>query len=299
MGGVGALLHSQIRPDLFSAAMAFVPPLVLRDAGVVNRLFVFFGSIDQNLRTNIQGQPGIWDLLDQQWRIRQPHLDWPYALIVCGKNDVVAPWSVSAETYTIVDSAKTGYALYWDERGHRDWGGAHYHPSIHLIPEYLTRFRSNQSFPAFSKTDMHPARPGRQPDPGNGDPQDGDPWGTWGGYLEWDTEDIIDTPDRWECSIWITSRSRYDCDIPDSDTAVTSVTLRKLQSFASGWVGCGSNNTYYLWKVIDISSGSILQEGTTHTSEDGSITIDDLIFSKDPYRLIITSQVPANEKINR
>jgi predicted esterase len=298
MGGAGTLLHSQLRSDLFAAGIAYVPPLVLREAEGAHRFFSLFGSIEQELKTNIEGEPGIWDLLDQRWRTRQPHPDWPYALIVCGKNDVVAPWDSNAETYANLDSARTGYALYWDERSHSDWGNAQFQPSLHLSPEYLTRFRSNQSFPAFSKTDLYPQIAGRQPEPGNGDPLDGDPWGTWGGYLEWGTEDIVDTPVRWECTIWITSKSPYDCDIPESDAITASVTLRNLQSFASGLTGNELLNILYRWKLIDLSNGSTLQEGIVRSNEDGTFTIDGLLLSKDPYRLFITPEDWYNQSIH-
>ncbi len=299
MGGVGALLHSQLRSDLFAAGVAYVPPLVLREARGADRFFTLFGSIEQDLKTNLEGEPGIWDLLDQGWRIQQPHPDWPYVLIVCGKNDNVAPWDVNAETYTNLDSARTGYALYWDERGHSDWEDVHFQPSLHLSPEYLSRFRTKQSFPAFSKTDLYPDRAGRQPDPGNGDPLDGDPWGTWGGYLEWDTEDIVDLPDRWECTIWITSESPYECDIPESDWIIASVTPRNLQSFTSGQMGNRLHDILYLWKVIDLSNGTTLQQGVVRVKEDGTITINGILFSKDPYRLIISAHASSNEHFLR
>jgi hypothetical protein len=51
------------------------------------------------------------------------------------------------------------------------WGISNIHPS------YLTRFRQNESFPAFSETDIDPVTLGRQPDPGDGDAVSGDPWG--------------------------------------------------------------------------------------------------------------------------
>ena len=293
MGGVGTLLHTQLRPDLYAAGIAYVPPLVLRETNDPPRFYNIFGTLDQNLPTNLCWQAGIWDILDQQWRVQQPHPDWPYVLIVSGKNDIAAPWSENLKSYIDLDSARTGYSLYWDEREHRDWSDAHFQPSFHLNPAYLTRFRNDLSFPAFSETDVDPDTPGRQPDPGSGDPEDGDPWGTWGGYLEWNTNTIVDTEERWECSIWVTSKSPFESDIPESDTIVASVTPRNLQHFSSQ--GLTVHNEIYFWKLIDLSNGQILQEGTVRSNEDGSVTVRDLWFSKDPYRLIIIKQVITGE----
>lgn len=287
MGGAGAVLHSQLRPDLYAAALAYVPPLVLREAGGNDRFHPIFGTVDQNLPTNIEGETGIWDLLDLKWRNRLPHPDWPYSLIVTGKADSSAPWEVSRDVYLELDESRVGYALYWDERSHDDCSGSYFCSSSHLSPAFLTRFRRADSYPAFSNTDDMPWLPGRQPDPGNGDPEDGDPWGTWGGYLEWDGDDIIDTPDRWECTLRVTSESRFGSDIPESDTLLTDVTPRNLQLFSPGDPRARFDSRPCYWELIDRTDGSLLQEGTILPEPDGSLVVRDLRISKDPSRLVL------------
>ncbi len=150
-----------------------------------------------------------------------------------------------------------------------------------MSPSYLTRFSKNESFPAFFDTDERPWVLGRQPEIGNGNPNDGDPWGTWGGYFEWRPSTLFDEPTGWKCTIWITNDSKYENDIPETNSIMTNVTPRKLQNFSP------EAGQSYRYKLVDIASGDLLQSGTVEALGDGSIIVPDLILSKEPYRLSI------------
>ncbi len=278
MGGNAVLLHTELRPDMYASAIANVPALNIQG---MSQFFPIFGTPVQNLLTTFNGQPALWDIINAQWRAQQPHEDWPYALVVSGKNDQLVGWQGSRDAFVIFDSTRTGYALYWDERTHTDWTPGHFHDSEHLAPSFLTRFYKNKSFPAFSATDESRA-PGRQPDIGNGDPLSGDTWGTWAGYFEWDTESIVDQSGRWECTIWIPSGPEYPpCDVPLCDSILADVTLKKLENLNP------VPGKSYDWELVDIASGNAIQSGTVEANENGMITIEKLLFAKAPYRLKI------------
>lgn len=282
MGGIGTLVHTQLKPDIFSAGLAFVPifdqvqPQYLRPT-------YLFGAPFQELATNLPDSPKIYDVLNQNWHIQRPHEDWPFTIIVSGKNDILAPWWEKPEGYRQLDSTKTGFALYWDEREHMggSWLEAHFGLSEHIHASYLARFRKDQSFPAFSETDLDLITPGRQPDPGDGAPESGNPWGTWGGYLEWDPESIVDTAEEWSITLWVVFESAYDNDIPDGDTILTHVTPRRLQVFQ-----LQPGQTYF-WDLVRLSDGDILQVGEVEADTSGIITVPDLLLIKEPVRLTV------------
>lgn len=281
MGANGLGLLTQFYPELYSAALVYVPRGEGTQHPARNRLI---GFPYQNLPATLDGNPGIYDAIDWFWRLQNVHtgeVNWPYTIIVSGKNDDLAGWSEKPELYMVLDSAATGFALYWDEREHINWETAHFRHSKHLNPQYISRFISNESFPAFSATDTDIETPGRQPDPGNGDPLSGDPWGTWGGYLEWDPESIVETQNSWAATIWVVWESSYPCDIPETDTILANVTPRKLQLFQP------EPGATYDW-CLERVSGGILQQGTVTAESSGEITVPDLLLIKDFTKLTVT-----------
>ena len=277
MGGMGTLFQTQMFPRAFSAGIAFVPPL----AGPVREGSApLIGTRSQNLRTTLPGAPGIWDILTQTWRLAQPHADWPPTVIVCGKNDTIVGWSDKPDAYRQLDSARIGFVLYWDQREHTIWDSAHFVPSVRSHASYLTSFQSNQSFPAFSATDLDTLTPGRQPDPGNGNPPSGDTWGTWGGYIAWDKASLLDSTDCWEVRAWVVRNSPVPCDNSPSPLIAASVTPRRLQRFQPG-----ANQPYH-WQLAD-TLGNLLQEGTVMADSLGTVTTPVLAFRPFPLKVRI------------
>lgn len=279
MGGLGTLVYTQFQPDFYSAGLSFVPP---SDFSFMSDRLI--GTSDQNLSTTLDGQPGIYDVFSWSWRHRNLHGnrgDFPFTTIVSGKKDIFVGWRDKPELFELIDSTRTGYALYWDERDHFLWDGAHFQFSEHVQASYLTRFRRDQSYPAFSRTDVDLVTPGRQPDPGTGDPANGDPWGTWGGYFEWDPESIVDTVDTWAVTMWVVSQSQYPGDVPDADTILTDVTPRRLQVFQP------QAGLSYYWALVKVASGEILQEGTVRAALNGEIIVSGLKLEKQAARLTL------------
>ena len=279
MGGLGTLVYTQFQPDFYSAGLSFVPPSDF--SFMSNRLI---GTSDQNLSTTLDGQPGIYDVFSWRWRhqnLPEKYGDFPFTTIVSGKRDIFVGWRDKPDLFRLIDSTRAGCALYWDEREHFIWGGTHFRLSEHLHASYMTRFRKDRSYPAFSNTDVDLFTPGRQPDPGTGDPTNGDPWGTWGGYFEWDPESIVDTVDTWAVTMWVVSESQYPGDIPDADTILTDVTPRRLQMFQP------QADLSYYWAMAEVRSGEILQEGTVRALPDDDIILPQLMLIKQAARLTL------------
>jgi hypothetical protein len=278
MGSVGTLFYTQVEPVQASAAIAYVVPF---DGPVRLTAELTFGTRSQNLQTSLPGAPRIWNLVNQTWRINQPHADWPPTVIICGKNDTMVGWADKPAVYRQLDSARVGFVLYWDEREHTDWWSGHFKFSARSCASYLTPFKANQSFPAFSATDLDTLTSGRQPDPGNGDPGNGDPWGTWGGYLEWDKASVQDSAALWKIKLWVVTNSPIPCDNSPSSTIRASVTPRRLQAFRRIPGG------YYRFQLRD-TLGGLRQEGYIYAGSDATVTAPDLILQTYPQWLEIT-----------
>lgn len=276
MGGNAVLLHSQLRPDIYAATMANVPRLNIQPGEI---WFPLWGSPALRLRTTFSGNPALWNVINAQWRANQPHDDWPYALMISGTNDTGAGWQASSEAFVLFNNTKTGYATYWDGRTHTEWEGQYFYSSEHLAPSYLERFKKNKSFPAFSETDINMSLPERQAEIDNLVDY---PYGNWGGYLEWDPDEIVDEATRWKTTVWITNESSCECDIlPDPATIQADVTLRRLQIFNP------DPAKTYNYELTEISSGIVKQSGTVSPDGQGILTVPALRFSKNPYRLTI------------
>lgn len=284
MGSVGTLYHTRAYPHLFSAGLAHVPLLAgLRKLIDPERIYGLYGLPFQNFVTNVEDNAPVYDLFDQTWRLDHAHEDWPFTIMMAGKNDERIAWADNLPIYRQLDEAKTGDWLYWDQRSHSQWLGHHFQPSTHVSFNYLTRFRNDQSYPAFSEMDADPDTPGRQPDPGSGDPNNGDPWGTWGGYMEWDPLSIVDEQDTWSVTLWVMFASPYECDIYDSDVIRVDVTPRCLQNF---YLNPGTNCQ---WQLVKVSNDELLQSGSATVDESGHITIQNLLLIKEACTLTIRS----------
>jgi hypothetical protein len=124
--------------------------------------------------------------------------------------------------------------------------------------------------------------PGRQPDPGNGTSASGEPWGTWGGYFEWDPQTIVDSIDKWTVTLWVVSQSSCPNDIPGADTISTDITPRRLQRFQPL---PGQTCT---WALVRQTGGDTLQQGTVQADLAGTITVPGLLLIKEKTELMVS-----------
>ena len=295
MGGVGTLLLSRWRPDRFSAATSNVPVIYTPDPGL--RLW---GTEQQNLPTTEIGPDGqpirVNTFFDYNQRLSPTQRDFPLTRIYKGRCDESdAFWSGDVITlFNAMTTSRWGTHFYWDNRDHTasDWTtdnpttpcpdiGQWVFPvrTERPSPPSQARFRASQSFPGFFNDDQNPALPGRQPSLGNGSVSDGDPWGTWCGYFDWDVDTIFDTPTGWACTIFLVGQSMVSVDNFPGTTSTTSVTIRKPRQFRP------AAGTSIAWALRDDRTEAILQSGTTTAEADSLISITGLTIPKDPQRV--------------
>jgi pimeloyl-ACP methyl ester carboxylesterase len=294
MGGAGTLLLSRWRPERFNAATAFVPQHYTPETG--QRLF---GTPTQNLATTELGPTGqplrVNDFFDAAVRLSPAHRDFCLTRIFRGRRDEAVEWGpLTIGLFNSMTAARWGTHLYWDNRDHTasDWTTDDpQNPGVDIGEwvspirtqrsgaPYQSRFRASQSYPGFFNDDQNSASPGRQPTLGNGSPDDGTPWGTWGGYFDWDLDTIFDTSTGWACTVFLVGRSAVSVDNFPGTTSTTSVTIRKPRQFRP------AAGTSIAWALRDDRTEAILESGTTTAEADGLIAITGLTIPKDPQRV--------------
>ena len=294
MGGAGTLLLSRWRPERFSAATAFVPQHYTPETG--QRLF---GTPTQNLATTELGPSGqplrVNDFFDAAVRLSPAQRDFCLTRIFRGRRDEAVEWGpLTIGLFNSMTAARWGTHLYWDNRDHTasDWTTDDpQNPGVDIGEwvspirtqrsgaPYQSRFLANQSYPGFFNDDQNAASPGRQPTLGNGSPDDGAPWGTWGGYFDWHLDTIVDTPTGWACTIFLVGQSAVSVDNFPGTTATTSVAIRKPRQFRP------VAGTSIVWNLRDDRTHAILQSGTTTVETEGLVAVTGLIIPKAPSRV--------------
>jgi len=313
-GGRGTSHLTRLRPERFAAAVVYTPAsnLTIDDAGQVNFLR---GNWDQNLATNIPdpsaagGFVGVTDIFTMTTRL-SPERDFTLTRVFYGKRDEAdaAAWSSAQRAvFDSLDDSRAGYMLFFDEREHgpemwhletNDAGDGHAGPwpdvgqwiapvrTRRASGQYLVdTYRPDQSYPGFFDADADTATVGQQPDPGPGDPDLGDAWGTWGGYADWDTTTIVDTPTRWGCTVFLTGLSATSVDNSPYASVTMSMIPRRPRNFAP------PEGAPIAWSAIDLASGTVLQAGVTTAEPDGVVQVAGLIVPVDPARVRVVIRV--------
>jgi YVTN family beta-propeller protein len=293
MGGTGTLLLSRWKPERFSAATAFVPPHYTPETGA--RLF---GNTQTNLVTTEKGPGGIAlrvnDFFDPAVRISSMTRDYCLTRIYRGRCDDAAEWGPQhIQLYNALNNKGLGMHLYWDNRDHTasDWTSDDPQTSCPDIGQWVSpvrtqkcaaafqsRFRADHSYPGFFNDDQNFTLAGRQPVLGNGDVSDGTPWGTWGGYYDWDVNSLSDTSTRWACNLFLTGQSPVAVDNYPGDSALCDVTVMKPVLFTP------TPGTDLQWRLIRVSDNTVLQSGVIQTDTLGKVTVPGLRLFKNPAR---------------
>ncbi len=280
--GVGELARSH--PGRIASGLAFVLPSIAPDDPLA---YSFFGSAAQNLATSLG--PGYFDFYSLATEVSVAHL--PFLRIVDGTQDASVPWLEKPPLYDAVNALRWGAHLYWDARGHTagspaGWAGHHWVTSPRHSVSALTQYRADRSFPALHDVDHDLVLAGAQPDPGDAViPANGDPWGTWGGYFDWNTPTMVDTADEWAVSLGLVTSSTFANDIPPVLSATASVTIRRPQAFTPDPL------EPLPWSLSNASTGALVASGSVVTGADGLVTIPNLTFGAAQLRLRVWRSV--------
>ena len=314
-GGTSSL--SRQFPERLCAAVAHCPVFNgLEDVSTSNPLH---GQPSQNLVTNLIGADGqsidIQDVSRTADTRLSPQRDFCFTHYFTGIRDdnAAASWTpVQRARFDDLNASGMGTPFSWDEREHgieqwdtdsatpgpcRPWSdiGQWIFPvrtERHSAQYLVDTHRSDRSYPGFFNVDEDPVTPGRQPDPGPGDPCNAsfDAWGTWGGYCDWDASSIVDQPDQWECIIFLRGLSSVSIDNALIDSLTADVSLRRTQQFNP------PEGTTLTWRLEDADTNVILQSGAVVAAAESLVIITGLTIRRDPdrCRLIVSAQPPVD-----
>ncbi len=308
-GGRGTSVISRQQPGRFCAAVCYTPAsdLSIEAQGRENFLR---GDWDQNLDTNLIGPGGVTlrvtDVFTMTTRISPLQRDFALTRVVYGKRDEEGPASWSASQRALCDAfndSRMGFMVFWDEREHgvEKWDTeesdaiddpAHTNPwpdigqwvapikTRRQAGQYLVdTYRRNQSYPGFFNADADELLAGRQPDPGPGDPDLGDPYGTWGGYFDWDTTTIEDDAQRWGCTVFCANNTIASIDDSPYAEIVADVIPRRTRFFLPPEGAC------VRWAARDLATGALLQSATSIAEAEGVVVVTGLRVPRDPDRV--------------
>ncbi len=319
-GSRGASHLSRQQPWRFSAAVLQCALFNLNQQGP------FVGDWSQNLATNIispdSGLPLTYQQVQTQSNRLSPEPYIPYTRVYSGKrdeNDAGAWTPVARAGLDACNDSQLGMIVSWDEREHGVDKWAFESPDLiddpaHCDPwpdvgqwiapvkterhgaQYLSdHYRNDVSYPGFFDCDEDLNTPGRQPDPGPGDPCSpaGTPWGTWGGYLDWTPATIVDQADRWECTMFLRGNSAVSIDNALVPLVRVSIAPRRTQGFHPN-VG---QTVYWVLRVPE--NGPVTQHGQVTADSLGVPKISGLLIPREDIakaRLImgIVPQCPAD-----
>ncbi|MCC6230658.1 MAG: hypothetical protein IT432_15720 [Phycisphaerales bacterium] len=286
----------------------------------------YYGLWSQNLATNVLSPDTGLPLTHQQVQTQSVRLSpesyVPYTRLYSGKRDdnMSGAWTPIARAgLDACNDSELGLIVSWDEREHSPEEWSHETPDLgddatHCDPwpdlgqwispvktdrhsaQYLADcFRNDVSYPGFFDSDEDLATPGRQPDPGSGDPcsPEGAAWGTWGGYLDWTPASILDHADRWECTIFLRGNSAVTVDNAPVPVVRVSIAPRRTQEFHPS-----AGQTVY-WALRVPENGPVTQHGQVIADSIGVPKVSALLIPREDLakaRLILglAPQCPAD-----
>lgn len=300
-GSMGAQMFTRAFPDRVSALELFNCGLrYFGSADIVARQ----GDDNLNLPvtlTNHLGQPvHLVELMYFTNRVAAPR-DLPFTRVFNGKNDLNPAMHWGADMVDEIrfgDEQGTGLHFYWDMRQHGMnqwldyWADSSSTATLALQSwrddvRNQTRYRADQSFPAFFHLQNYPDH-GNPGDGTTGSTTNSDDHGTWGGYFDWQTN-LVDTPTNWQCTVFVvgTNSGYAAVDACPYPNLMADVAIRKSQQFLP------AASAGYLW-TASTTNGVLVQSGVGTTDSNALVTLPAINIPRDPTRLVLeVSAVPA------
>ncbi len=220
----------------------------------LNRLW---GTTGTNLPTT-EGLPLYTVMNDDSLLARAASNGAAFLVNFAGRHDLTVGWAEKRGFYSALETYRHGGIEYWDNRDHLGnlYPGA-MAPMLDL--RYLYRFRSNLSWPAFSRCSA------------NGDPGDftattGDSIGTLNGYMDWDPA-VIDSTMQWQATLKTRDLTTRWGTLWAPESLTVDVTPRRVQRFKP------DAGTTVTWTANRLSDGARVQSGTVTVDPLGLVTI--------------------------
>lgn len=279
MGGSGAPMFAIRRPDRIAWAIGWVgvhdPGNTPQFTGSYERVF---GKKEWDIKYE-DGTPVFEYFNDAAYLRRHPAEEIGFITWSNGKNDGGIGWPQAVEFCKAMQETRRPHVFVWGLSGHGQRAAMPAEGGERVMPLDI---RLDQSLPAFTNCSL-------DDDPGTGtrlenpkqltvddvtqtDHYDGDSVGQMNLYLYWETESIVDTPDRWEVTVALVPKA------PKEDCTV-DVTPRRLQRLRP------SPGEKFNWS--NMLEGKKIQAGQTTADRWGLITLRGLMVTRKGNRIRI------------
>jgi pimeloyl-ACP methyl ester carboxylesterase len=265
MGGSGALMLALRFPERIAWAISWVAIHIPHMSPVFKSSYEYvYGKQEWGVKFE-DGTP-VWDYFNDAWYLRRyREKDIGFVTFSNGKNDGGIGWPQAVEFYRALQETRQPHMFVWGQEGHNQRAYMPRGGGERVMPIDL---RTNQSLPAFTNCSL-------DGNPGNGDPNNGDASGQVNANLYWETENIVDRPDRWEMTIAL-------LDGAPRDAATVDITPRRRQQFKS------RPGEQFTWSNVSLETNKVIQSGQVVADRWGLVTLEKVIVGKKKNRIIIT-----------
>jgi pimeloyl-ACP methyl ester carboxylesterase len=279
MGGSGAPMFAIRYPDRIAWSIGWVG---VHDPGNTPQ---FTGSYEQVYGDKSwgvkfdDGTPVFEYYKDAAFLRKYPQKEIGFITWSNGKNDSGIGWPQAVEFYQAMQQTRRPHIFVWGLSGHgqrasmpADAGERIMPIDIHLdcsLPAFTNCSLDDDPGTAAMLKEPKEVTIGREK---NRDIYDGDPTGQVNLYLYWRSEDIVDTPDRWEMTVGLT-------DTAPKGQCTVDITPRRLQSLKI------LPNQTYKWN--NTCEGKVIQNGNVTADKYGLLTIRGALVNKKTNRITI------------
>ncbi len=197
MGGSGSLMMAIRFPELVAWSRSWVGVHIPEKSPSYFSAYTgYYGKPSYGVLFE-DGTP-VWDYYNDVWYLRNyPNAEIGFLTFANGKNDSGIGWEQAVEFYEALQETKRPHLFVWGQNGHRERAIMPKTWSENVMP---IEIRTDLSLPAFTACSLDNI-------PGNGDPTNGDLKGQINAYLYWETEDIVDTGEKWEMTMALMERA--------------------------------------------------------------------------------------------
>jgi hypothetical protein len=219
---------------------------------------------------------------DAAYLRKYPEKDIGFITWSNGKNDGAIGWPQAVEFYRAMQDTRRPHIFVWGLSGHGQRATMPEEAGQRVMPIDI---RLGQSLPAFTNCSLDDdpgaaVKLGKPIEVAKGkekhkDPYDGDHAGQVNLYLYWETDDIVDTAEKWEITVGLTENA-------PKDRCTVDITPRRLQNFDP------RPKTPYKWSnSADGNPGAPGQEGKTVADKWGLVTIRGIKIGKKASRVSV------------
>jgi pimeloyl-ACP methyl ester carboxylesterase len=280
MGGSGAPMFAIRYPDRIAWSIGWVgvhdPGSTPQFTGSYERVY---GDKSWGVKFD-DGSPVFEYYKDAAFLRTYPEKEIGFITWSNGKNDSAIGWPQAVEFYQAMQQTRRPHIFVWGLSGHGQRASMPADGGERIMPIDI---RLDRSLPAFTNCslDDDPGTAAMLKEPKevtigeekNKDAYDGDSVGQVNLYLYWRSEDIVDTPDRWEMTFGLTGTA-------PKDQCAVDITPRRLQHLKI------LPSRTYKWN--NTCEEKVIQTGAVTADKYGLVTLSGVIVDKNGNRIVIS-----------